>query len=126
MKKSGFFKKLSTEYLSFGPFSVPCIDESTWTKNKKLQDSYGTIKGKENKQTINRNRRLTLKYSLFIYIVHPYCDEHISLNSILIAVFCTALSIVQYFAVNFVYSRYSWLFTGNNHLSSATNHRKVN
>ena len=50
MKKSGFFKKLSTEYLSFGPFSVPCTDKSTWTKNKKLQDSYGTIKGKENKQ----------------------------------------------------------------------------
>ena len=107
MKKSGFFNKLSTEYLCFGPFSVPCTDKSTWTKNKKLQDSYGTILLKEkktstNKQTINRNRRLTLKYSLFNYIVHPDCNEHISLNSILMAVFCTALSIVQYFAVLFV------------------------
>ena len=49
MKNYGFFNKLSVEYLSFGPFSVPYTNKSRWTKNKKLQDSYHKRKRKQAK-----------------------------------------------------------------------------
>ena len=60
------------KYLAFGPVSVSYTDRNTWTKNKKLQESYHKREKKKtskNKQTINSNRRLAFKYSLFNCIV---------------------------------------------------------
>ena len=84
----------------------PCfstVHGSTCIENKKLQESYhkGQKKGesyhKRERKQAKISRRLTgVEY--WLSNIHYLTNEHVALNSI-IPVFCTALTMVQYFAV---------------------------
>ena len=86
----------------FGMFiSWPCFSTlhgSTCIENKNLQESYHK---RERKQAKTSKRLTGTEY--WLSNIHYLTNEHVALN-LIIAVFCPALTMVQYFAAFMILS----------------------